>query len=214
MLQANLRFLSSDKALKVFVVTSSVPQEGKSSVSANLAMAIAQRGRRVLLIDADLYRPLQHHIWNQLNEVGLSNVLVGETALEAAVRTAMVNLDVLPSGAIPPNPAALLDSQRMALLIQDVSTHYDFIIIDTPSLGVAADAPILSKMTDGVLFVVRPEVVNFVNATFAKECLEQFSQNILGLVINGVIPENEPYSYYYFAQEYSVEGVSANSVRL
>ncbi|HEY9845381.1 MAG TPA: polysaccharide biosynthesis tyrosine autokinase [Candidatus Caenarcaniphilales bacterium] len=204
MLQANLKFLSSDEPLKVIVVTSSVPQEGKSTVSANLAIAMAQSGRRVLLVDADLRRPLQHHIWDLLNEAGLSNLIVEQIAPKTVIKEVMHNLDVLTAGVIPPNPMALLDSKRMATLIEDFSASYDFVIIDTPSLTVAADAPILGKLVDGVLLVVRPEVVDSGSANAAKEFLEQSGQNILGLVINGVITQNEPYSYYY-AREYYTE---------
>jgi polysaccharide biosynthesis transport protein len=205
MLQANLKFLSSDKPLKVIVVTSSVPQEGKSTVSANLAVAMAQRERKVLLVDADLYNPLQHHIWNLSNQAGLSNVLVGEVDLKVAIKEVMSNLSVLTAGVMPPSPAALLDSRRMASLIEDCSMSYDFVIVDTPSLRVAADAPIMGRMADGVLLVVRPGVVDSESATFAKGVLKQSGQNVLGLVINGVVPDREPYSYYYFAKEYHAE---------
>ncbi|WP_229414732.1 MULTISPECIES: CpsD/CapB family tyrosine-protein kinase [Moorena] len=167
MLQANLKFLSSDKALKAVTVTSSLPQEGKSTVSANLAAVIAQRGSKVLLIDADLHKPVQHRIWDLSNEVGLSNMLVNQVNLGDAIKPVIETLDVLTSGVVPPNPAVLLDSQRMASLINHVASRYDFVIIDTPSLNVAADAPILGKMTDGVLLVSRPGVVDSGSAAFA-----------------------------------------------
>lgn len=128
MLQANLKFLSSDKPLRVIVVTSSVPREGKSTVSANLATAMAQLGYRVLLVDADMRRPVQHHIWKLNNITGLSDVIVGQSEFKTSVRTAMKNLDVLTAGVMPPNPIALLNSQRMATLIDDFSATYDFVI--------------------------------------------------------------------------------------
>jgi capsular exopolysaccharide synthesis family protein len=211
MLQANLKFLSSDKELKVVVVTSSVPKEGKSTVSANLAVAMAQLGRKVLLVDADMHRPLQHQIWDLPNQVGLSNLLVGQTELRTVIKEVMINLDVLTSGVMPPNPIALLDSQRMASLIKMFSANYDFTIIDTPSLSVDADAPILGKMADGVLLVVRPGVIDSGSAAIAKEFLEQSSQNVLGQVVNGVIPDNEPYSYYHFSKEYYSEESATKS---
>ena len=205
MLQANLKFLSSDKALKVIVVTSSIPKEGKSTVSANLAAAIAQLGRSVLLVDADMRRPLQHHIWELTNAAGLSDVIIGQAEFEVAVREVMPRLNVLTAGVIPPNPMALLDSKRMAALIEDFSEDYDFVIIDAPPLVVAADALTLGKMTDGVLVVARPGVINSTNAATAKESLERCGQNVLGLVVNGVILENESDSYFYYAKEYSNE---------
>lgn len=203
MLQANLKFLSSDKPLKVIVVTSAVPKEGKSTVSANLATAIAQLGRRVLLVDADMRHPLQHHIWELTNAAGLSDVIVGQTEFESTVTEVMAKLDVLTAGVMPPNPMALLDSKRMASLIDSFSEHYDFVIIDAPPLVLAADALTLGRMTDGVLLVARPGVIDSTSAAAAKESLDRCGQNVLGLVVNGVIVENESESYYYYAKGYS-----------
>ncbi len=204
MLQANLKFLSSDQ-LKVIVVTSCLPKEGKSTVSANLAVAMAQVGRKVLLVDADMRRPMQHHIWELPNQLGLSNLIVGQGEARTAIEEVMPNLYVLTAGVTPPNPIALLDSQRMASLVEVFSANHDFVIIDTPALGVAADAPIVGKIADGVLLVVRPGVVDTASATYAKEFLEKSGQKVLGQVINGVIPKNEPYSYYYFSNQYSAK---------
>jgi capsular exopolysaccharide synthesis family protein len=201
MLQANLRFLSSDKELKVIVVSSSLPQEGKSTVSANLAVAIAQLGRKVLLVDADMHCPVQHRIWELPNQVGLSNVIVGQAGFGDAIAQVMDNLDVLTCGVIPPNPMALLDSQRLTLLIKQFSASYDAVIIDAPSLNVAAEALILGNKADGMLLVVRPGVLNSGTVAFAKELLKKSSQHVLGLVVNGVSSKNEPHSHYYFTNE-------------
>lgn len=200
-LQANLKFLSSDKALKVIVVSSSTLQEGKSTVAANLAAAMAQLGRQVLLMDADMHHPIQHRIWDLSNEVGLSNVLVEQIASERATKTVMDNLDVLLSGVVPPNSIALLNSQRMAALIQQFSTSYDFVIIDTPPLSSATDALILGKLADGILLVVRPGLVDAGSATFTKGLLTQSGQTVLGMVVNGVIAKNDPHSSYYFIND-------------
>ena len=201
MLRANLNFISADKELKVIIVTSSVPQEGKSTVAANLATAIAQMDRQVLLIDGDLHRPVQHKIWDLMNNQGLSNLIFKQEEITTTIKKVMPNLDVLTSGIVPPSPAALLDSQRMAALMANFSDKYDFVIVDTPALTVAADAVTLGQMADGVLLVVRPGVVDSVNATFAKELLAKSGQNVLGQVVNGVIIKNEPHSYYYFQKE-------------
>ncbi|ARV62593.1 lipopolysaccharide biosynthesis protein [Nostocales cyanobacterium HT-58-2] len=202
MLRANLKFTSADKELKVIVVTSSIPKEGKSTVAANLAIAMAQMESKVLLVDADLHRPVQHQIWELPNTQGLSNVIVAQAEVNTAIKEVMDNLYVLTSGVVPPSPASLLDSKRMASLIESFAASYDFVIIDAPSLTVAADAATLGQMADGVLFVVRPGVVDSVNAVFAKELLEKSGQNVLGQVVNGVIPKNEGHSYYYFSEEY------------
>jgi polysaccharide biosynthesis transport protein len=203
MLQANLKFLSPDRQLKVIVVTSSVPKEGKSTISTNLAVAIAQLGSRVLLIDADLHHPQQHHIWDLTNEVGLSESIVGQAELKKALKQVMPNLDVLPSGVIPPNSLALLGSKRMNSLIEDFSNTYDFVIVDTSPLLLVADALTLGKMSDGILLVVRPGVIDRVSANAARELIEQSGQNVLGLVVNGVMIENEPDSYFHHARAYS-----------
>ncbi|KAB8331467.1 polysaccharide biosynthesis tyrosine autokinase [Scytonema tolypothrichoides VB-61278] len=202
MIQANLKFLSSDKVLKTIVVTSAVPKEGKSTVSANLAAAIAQLGRKVLLIDADMRLPSQHHLWQLTNAVGLSEVLVGQTQSSTAASKVMNNLDVLTAGVRPPNPLALLDSKRMASLIEGFSSEYDFVIIDAPPLLLAADALTLSQMTDGILLVARPGVIDSNSANTAQEMLERSGQNVLGLVVNGIIEKNESSSYFSHAKEY------------
>ncbi|MFB2938665.1 GumC family protein [Aerosakkonemataceae cyanobacterium BLCC-F154] len=208
MLQANLRFLNPDRDLKVIVVTSSVPKEGKSTVSANLAVAIAQLDQRVLLIDADLHHPQQHHIWDLTNEAGLTEVIVNRTESKKVIKEVMPNLDVLPSGVIPPNSLALLNSQRMNSLISDFRKNYDFIIIDTPPLLLVADAITVNKMTDGILLVARPGVIDKPSAIAAKDVLTQSRQNVLGLVVNGILIENEPDSYFHHAKSYS--GINAN----
>ncbi|HYX18857.1 MAG TPA: polysaccharide biosynthesis tyrosine autokinase [Nostoc sp.] len=204
MIQANLKFLSSDKVLKTIVVTSAVPKEGKSTVSANLAAAIAQLGRKVLLIDADMRIPSQHHLWQLTNAVGLSEVLVGQAEFDVTVSKVMDNLDVLTAGVRPPNPLALLDSKRMASLIENFSSqhNYDFVIIDAPPLLLAADALTLSQMTDGILLVARPGVIDSNSANAAQEMLERSNYNVLGLVVNGIIDKNESSSYLYHEHEY------------
>ncbi len=191
MLQANLEFVHSDKATQVIVVTSSVPKEGKSTVSANLATAMAYSGRRVLLVDADMRHPLQHHIWQLTNFVGLSNVIIGEAEFSKAVQEVMPRLDILTSGAIPPNPAGLLASKRMASLLETCSRNYDSIIIDTHSLVGVADAAILGRMASGILLVVRPGLVDFAKANEAKDLITRSGQNVLGLVINGVTTKTD-----------------------
>ncbi|MBW4668516.1 MAG: polysaccharide biosynthesis tyrosine autokinase [Cyanomargarita calcarea GSE-NOS-MK-12-04C] len=201
MLQANLKFLSSDKKLKSIVVTSSVSKEGKSEVAANLAVSMAQVGNRVLLVDANMRHSVQHHIWNLTNTVGLSNLIVDQVALDAAVHQVMPNLDVLLAGVVPPNPVALLDSNRMASLVTTFVNNYDFVIFDTPALAGTADAAVLGKLVDGILLVVRPGVVNSASAQAAKEFLTQSGQQVLGMAINGVNVKREPDSYFYYTQK-------------
>ena len=197
MLQTNLGFTLSDKELNVIVVSSSVMNEGKSFVAANLAVATAQMGRRVLLIDADMRRPRQHEMWQQSNLIGLSNVLVGQATLAEAAKEVVINLELLSSGTIPPNPVALLDSERMNRLLQQAAQDYDCVIIDTPPLSLLADASIIGKMADGMLLVARPGVVNSDTAKTTKALLEHSRVTVLGMVVNCVTTDHNDYSYYY-----------------
>lgn len=200
MLMTNLNFTLSDKKLRVILVTSSIPNEGKSFIAANLAVAKAQMGCRVLLVDADMRRPRQHEIWQLPNFTGLSNVLVGQGELTNPAQV-MVGLEVLTSGKIPPNPVALIDSQRMDLLIKEYAEEYDFVIIDTPPLKIAAETQILGKLVDGMLLVVRPGVVDSPAAIAAKSLVQQSGQQVLGMVVNGVASESD-YGYYYYQQDH------------
>jgi polysaccharide biosynthesis transport protein len=204
MLQANLRFISLDGALKSVVISSAVPQEGKSTIAANLAVAMAQLGRRTLLIDADLYHPSQHQIWQLPNGEGLSNLVVEQSEARHVIHSVMDNLDVLPSGLLPPNPLAILDSQRLANLVKTLSADYDFVVIDSSPLLVEAAALSVGKLADGLVLVARPGVLDSHSARTAKELLQQSGQRVLGLVINSAVLAGEPSpSPYYDYQDTS-----------
>ncbi len=209
MLQANLKFISLDKKVRSIVVTSSVTGEGKTEVAANLAAVMAQVGRRVLLIDADMRQPSQHHLWGLINSIGLSNVMVGENELENAVQKITENLSVLSAGVMPPNPLALIDSERMTNFIEMLSMNYDYIVFDTPPLVGTAETAVLSQMVDGVLVVVRPGLVNSASVNAAKSLLERSEANVLGIIANGVNVKHEPNNYFYYSTQ-SESGVEKN----
>ena len=213
MLQTNLDFTVFDKPLTVIAVVSSTPGEGRSFVASNLAVAKAYMGRRVLLIDADMRHSCQEQIWKLSNFVGLSNVLVGQAELSRTIQKVMVNLDVLTVGTIPPNPAALLNSQRMYLLIQETIENYDCVIIDTPALNLFGDALILSKMVDGILLVVRPGVLDSAVAKTTKTMLEQARSHVLGMVVNGVTTESGS-SYYQSRASYGGKRSALSEINL
>lgn len=202
MIQANLRMLSSDKLFNTIVITSAVAKEGKSTVAANLSAVLAQLGYRVLLVDADMRIPSQHRLWQVNSLVGLSEVLVSQAEFNLAVCKPMDNLDLLTAGVRPPNPLALLDSKRMASLIKEFSTQYDFIIIDAPPLLVGADALTLGKMTDGILLVANPGILDFKSAMSTKEILNNSKCNVLGLLVNGVSDQDDTnYNHLYNFEE-------------
>ncbi len=168
MLQANMKFISLDKKVRTIVVTSSVPGEGKSEVAANLAMVMGKAGRRVLLVDADMGHPCQHHLWGLINLVGLTNVMVDQDEFSTAVQQVTTHLSVLTAGVMPPNPLALIDSEPMTSLIDTLSQNFDCVVFDTSSLVGNAEAAVLGNMVDGVLIVVRPGVLDSTSATAAK----------------------------------------------
>jgi capsular exopolysaccharide synthesis family protein len=202
-IQVNLNLLDANAKKKVIAITSSVPQEGKSSVSANLAVARSQCGQRILLIDADMRRPTQHHIWEISNQIGLHEVLAGKIFWSEGVQNVMPNLDVLTSGSIPPNPIALLDSPSFLDFIAEISQEYDQVIFDTPPIIGLADTRIIGKAVDGFLFVVRPGVADYNSAAAAKKLLDSTGLKVLGVVVNGADMRREPYHYssYYYAKK-------------
>jgi capsular exopolysaccharide synthesis family protein len=152
-IQFNLRFANSKKILKTITITSTVPNEEKSQKAANLASAIAGLGQRVLLIDADIRNPYQHQVWNLPLNKGLSEILAGTAEFEKVLWRVMDNLDVLTAGTTLPTPLFSFDSDRMKLLIQEISHLYDFAIVDTPPLLVSPNAMNLGQMTDGILTI-------------------------------------------------------------
>lgn len=198
MLNTNLGFTISDKELQVILVTSSTPGEGKSFVAANLAVAASHVGKRVLLIDCDMRRPRQHRIWEIPNLFGMSNILAGQNELKQALHKVFLNVDMLPAGKIPPNPVTLLDSQRMADLIEKARQDYDFVVIDTPPLTAVTDPLIVGKYVDGLLLVVRPGQVEYSALKSGKSLLNQSKVPVLGMVVNGISEESGYGGYYYY----------------
>jgi capsular exopolysaccharide synthesis family protein len=197
MIQANLKFLTSQKPPKVLLVTSSVPEEGKSTVSANLSAAIAQLGRRVLLIDGDLRRASQHNLWQVSNTSGLREAIEDNLPISKLVLHPMTNLDLLVAGTVSSNPLAILDSPEMSQLVARARQDYDVVLIDAPPLPVTADVLTLSKLVDGIVFVSRPGIVERESAELAQETLGTSGQKVLGMVINGVkSSEFDRYSYH------------------
>jgi polysaccharide biosynthesis transport protein len=202
MLQTNLQFLNADDSLKVVVVSSSQSGEGKSTVAANLALAVAELGKKVLLVDADMRKPAQHLIWRQSNHEGLSNVLSGQSDRETAITEVQPNLFLLTAGVVPPNPVILIDSVQMSTLIAQWSQDYGLVIIDAPPLTVAADAAILGTQAGGLVFVIRPGVADKESVEYAQEIIAQSKLKVLGMVLNGVdIDKQSRYNHYYYSAQ-------------
>lgn len=197
-LRSNILFSSLDKKIQTIVVTSSGPGEGKSTTSANLAIVMAQAGNKTILIDCDLRKPTVHKAFGISNQVGLSNLLIGESKLPNVVqKTSEENLHVLTLGVRPPNPSELLGSEKMKNFVHSLKETYDYIILDTPPVIVVTDALILSQYADGCLLVVAAGEAHRDAVVKAKRLLENVNGNILGIVLNKLDIEKDKYYGYY-----------------
>jgi len=197
--RTSIQFSSVDTDLRSVVVTSPNPAEGKSTITANLAVVFAQQGKRVLLIDSDLRKPTVHYTFNLENHVGLTNILTKQATLEKAVKTTrQENLWILTSGPIPPNPSELLGSRSMKDLLEIAKNEYDLIILDSPPVLAVTDAQVLSNSTDGVVLVISSGNTQKDSAKKAKELLESAKAKILGVVHNN--KKEQDHSYYYYGE--------------
>ena len=195
--RTSIQFSSVDTDLRSIVVTSPNPAEGKSTITANLAIVFAQQGKRVLLIDADLRKPTVHYTFDLENHIGLTNILTKQATLEKSVKTTrQENLWILTSGPIPPNPSELLGSRSMKDLLEIAKNEYDLIILDSPPVLAVTDAQVLSNSTDGVVLVISSGNTQKDSAKKAKELLESAKAKILGVVLNNK-KEQDSQHYYY-----------------
>lgn len=199
-LQTNLDFLEPDKILKSLVISSTLPGEGKSTITLYLAKVAAAMGKRVLLVDADMRNPTVHRYVESLtNTWGLSNAISGGAEAQDLIQTLPEeeNLSVLTAGQTPPNPARLLASGKMRDLLLDFQTKYDLVIIDTPPLHGFADAKYLASQTDGLMMVVGLDKTEKPAVRQVLNDLEVSHINLLGIVANGVKGYKSSYSGYY-----------------
>jgi receptor protein-tyrosine kinase len=197
-LRTNLQFVDVDSNAKVFVVTSALPEEGKTSTSVNLAITLAQAGHRTVLIEGDLRRPKAAAALQLDNAVGVTTVLLGRVTLEDAIqRHPESDLDVLASGAIPPNPAELLQSNAMSDLVKQLRDNYDMVVIDAPPLLPVTDAALLATHADGALLVVRYAKTTRDQLAQAVDRLAQVDAAPVGVVLNMVPNKRRAYGYGY-----------------
>lgn len=207
-LRTNIKLSNPDSRLKVMLVTSSVPHEGKTIVSSNLAASYSVAGKRVLLIDADMRKPRVHKVFGLKNEKGLSTLIVGEHSMDDVInKNVYEGLDVVTAGIIPPNPAELLESARFADILKDFSEIYDVVIIDTPPLSPVSDAATIAPLTDGLILAVNisetpRDVFKSVIANISKPGITR-----LGVVVNNIDFKQEKkfksyYGYSYYHSSY------------
>lgn len=198
-LRTNLQFLGLDRALGTVIVTSPGPGEGKSTVTANLGVALGLAGSQVILVGADLRKPTLHRHFGLSNDVGLTSVLTGNVRWQDALQdTGFQGVRVLAAGPIPPNPAELLGTERMRELIGELRDAADMVIFDTPPVLNVTDAGVLAQRVDGVIYVISAGVTPRDIARAGKQRLEQVGARLLGTVVNRVEPRGGNYYYYYY----------------
>jgi capsular exopolysaccharide synthesis family protein len=198
-LRTNLQFASIDRSLRLLLVTSSQPEEGKSLTAANLSIALARAGRKVILVDADLHRPTVHRLFGLVNNIGVTTALLVENSehvQEFLQPTIVPGLAVLTSGPLPPNPAELIGSRRMQEILNRLREQADIVVMDSPPVTAVVDGIILSTIADGVLLVVRANKTGRETARRAFNALQQVHARILGAVFNGVPQRSSRYYYY------------------
>jgi len=201
-LRTNIGFASIDKECRLILVTSSNPTEGKSTTTANIAVAMAQAGNAVIIVDCDLRRPVLNRIFKKDNSRGLTNLLMQDLPVREAVQNITENLDLLPSGPVPPNPSEMLSSDKIKNLWSELRQNYDYVIIDSPPVLVVTDAAILAAQAEGVIMVVKSGQTRNDFAQNARDQLRTANARILGTVINEIKNSAGTYQYYhYYAQE-------------
>jgi len=203
-IRTNVLFSSAEEGARTLVVTSTGPGEGKTTIACNLAIALAQSGQRVLLIDGDMRRPRVHDVFRQNQEPGLSNLMVGHAAPSACIRkSSVVGLWLLTAGRVPPNPAELVGSQRFKEFIRSLGEHFDSVILDTPPALAVTDAAIAASAASGIVFVVGAEMTSRQAAKIAIEQLQNGRPRFVGAILNRVELERNAYYYSgYYNREY------------
>lgn len=206
-IRTNLMFMNPDRPHRKLLVTSAAPAEGKTTVACSIAIAMAQGGQRVCLVDCDLRRPRIHRVFGRAGDAGVTNVLVGEaTVEEVARRTDVENLWTIPAGPIPPNPADILHSERFRQFLSDLGEKFDRVIVDSPPAMAVTDSAIISTLVDGTIFVVRAFKTSKQLSAQGLRALRDVDARVLGTVLNAVNLSKHEYSYYYHYYYYKRDG--------
>jgi len=198
-IRTNLLFWGVDHPFRSVAIVSALPGEGKSFITVNMAVVLAQSGKRVLLVDTDFRRPTLHKYFNISREHGLSSLFVRATTFsKAVVHTPIPDLFFLPAGPTPPNPAELLASEAMGSLCKEFSSHYDFVLFDTPPILLVSDGVVLSSHVDGAILVVRARRTRKDDAKKAIKLLEKSGSRVLGAIFNGSSVDRRYYGHEYY----------------
>jgi capsular exopolysaccharide synthesis family protein len=190
----------TNQGLKVIMLSSAVPSEGKTTTAINLAITYAQVGCKVLLIDTNLFKPAVHHVFSIPNNYGLINVMGNQIPFQDAIQHANItNLSILTSGTPRDNQVLYLDSHRLKIILQEAKSQYDVVIVDSPALLAAPEAQMIASLCDGVVVVVQYGLLKRQEALEAKQLLEQFKVNLVGVVLNKTKKTNQiSYSEYSY----------------
>ena len=196
-IRTNLLFSQQGEKCPIFVITSPTANNGKSINAINMAISLAQMGKRTLLIDADMRNPTIHRMFSIPVKNGLSEILAGLTDNITVSKTDVENLSVLTTGKIPPNPTELLSSSRMDKLLDFVKAHYDCVFIDTPPVNLVTDSTSFSSKATGYILVIKSVTTDIQEVKVTVSTLQHINANIVGFVLNDVNAKNKRYSLYY-----------------
>lgn len=205
-MRTNVLFSDIDNERKVLAITSSGGSEGKSTILANYGVTLCQSGKRVLIIDCDLRKPQVHRRFDLDNATGLTNLLLKEIkTVDAFRRTEVTNLFAITAGPIPPNPSEILASRRMAEIVEELKLHFDYILLDTPPLGMVTDAAVLNPVVDGYIILASLGTVHRDGLLNVLDTFEKINAHVVGIVANKV-PVSKRFSKYGYYSAYAYYG--------
>jgi capsular exopolysaccharide synthesis family protein len=213
-IRTNLMFMNPDRPYRRLLVSSAAPEEGKTTVACSIAIALAQGGQRVCIVDCDLRRPRIHRIFDRAGDAGIMNMIVGEATVDEVAKPTLVqNLWAIPAGPVPPNPADVLHSEKFRKLLDELSERFDRIVIDSPPIAAVTDSAVMSTLVDGTVFVVRASKTSKQLARQGLRILQDVDSGIVGAVLNAVDLSNREYGYYhyYYYKRYGYKPITVRS---
>lgn len=198
-IRSNIMFSNAENEIGSLLVTSEKLGSGKSTISANIAVTYAQAGYKTLIIDGDMRKPTQHYIFDLPNNSGLSNLIINKATYSDSLKETNVdNLAILTAGPTPPNPSELIASSKFETIFNELSDHYDFIVIDTPPVNTVTDAQVYAQTVKNCVLVIDAEKNNKIEVKKAKDLLNKADGKLLGAVLNKMpVDKNSSYYYYY-----------------
>ncbi|WP_368863199.1 polysaccharide biosynthesis tyrosine autokinase [Staphylococcus hominis] len=200
-IRSNIIFSNAEE-IKSVLITSEKPAAGKSIVTANIAITYAQAGYKTLIIDGDMRKPTQHYHFGTSNYDGLSNLIIGKSEFDKAIRSTRVeNLDLLTSGPVPPNPSELIASKNFKKIFGTLQNEYDFILIDTPPIISVTDAQVFLQYVPNCVMIIDAQKNNKNEVKKAKQLIEQADGHVIGAVLNKTAEEKSSNYYYYYGED-------------